>query len=167
MLGWSAGHQRWCRQPECSLKHTRRWSKYDNYVKVILSFIVDNLVISTCYTQLATGCVISHIDLFGAQWISRPLALNVRLAGTRLVIYLPLHTWKYHLTLQISIDISADFMPNTYTHHYYNASLLLGQLRRCRTHIIRWGTGMIASSNIFCSHPGRVLRDLFRQFHAV
>ena len=30
-----------------------------------------------------------------------------------------------------------------------------------------WGTGMIASSSTFCPHPGRVIRDLFRQFHAV
>ena len=30
-----------------------------------------------------------------------------------------------------------------------------------------WGTGMIASSSTFCPHPGRVIRDLFRQLHAV
>ena len=30
-----------------------------------------------------------------------------------------------------------------------------------------WGTGMIASSNTFCPHPGRVIMDLFRQLHAV
>ena len=33
----------------------------------------------------------------------------------------------------------------------------------------RWfrGTGMIASSSTFCPHPGRVIRDLFLQLHAV
>ena len=29
------------------------------------------------------------------------------------------------------------------------------------------GTGMIASSSIFRPHPGRAIRDLFRQLHAV
>ena len=29
------------------------------------------------------------------------------------------------------------------------------------------GTGMIASSSTFCPHLGRVIRDLFRQLHAV
>ena len=28
------------------------------------------------------------------------------------------------------------------------------------------GPGMIASSTTFCPHPGRVIRDLFRQLHA-
>ena len=28
-------------------------------------------------------------------------------------------------------------------------------------------TGIIASSSTFCPHPGRVIRDLFRQLHAV
>ena len=28
-------------------------------------------------------------------------------------------------------------------------------------------TGMIASSSTFCPHPGRVIRDLLRLFHAV
>ena len=32
---------------------------------------------------------------------------------------------------------------------------------------VNWGTGMIASSSTFCPHPGRVIRDLFRQLHAV
>ena len=35
------------------------------------------------------------------------------------------------------------------------------------TWLIWWGTGMIASSSTFCPHPGRVIRDLFRQLHAV
>ena len=30
-----------------------------------------------------------------------------------------------------------------------------------------WGTGMIASSSTVCSHLGKVIRDLFRQLHAV
>ena len=30
-----------------------------------------------------------------------------------------------------------------------------------------WGTGMIASSSTFRPHPGRVIRDLFRQLNAV
>ena len=40
-------------------------------------------------------------------------------------------------------------------------------------HLINWlqrfyrGTRMIASSSTFRPHPGRVLRDLFRQLHAV
>ena len=29
------------------------------------------------------------------------------------------------------------------------------------------GTGMIVSSSTFFPHPGRVIRDLFRQLHAV
>ena len=29
------------------------------------------------------------------------------------------------------------------------------------------GTGMIASSSTFCPHLGRVIRDLFRQLHAL
>ena len=29
------------------------------------------------------------------------------------------------------------------------------------------GTGMITSSSTFCPHPGRVIRNLFRQLHAV
>ena len=32
---------------------------------------------------------------------------------------------------------------------------------------IHRGTGMIASSSTFCPHPGRVIRDLFRQLNAV
>ena len=31
----------------------------------------------------------------------------------------------------------------------------------------RGGTGMIASGSIFCSHLGRVIRDLFRPLYAV
>ena len=31
----------------------------------------------------------------------------------------------------------------------------------------RRGTRMIASNSTFCPHPGRVIRDLFRQLHAV
>ena len=30
-----------------------------------------------------------------------------------------------------------------------------------------WGTGMVASSSTFRPHPERVIRDLFRQLHAV
>ena len=37
-------------------------------MKFIFSFIVDNLVILTCYTQLATGCATGHIDLFGTRF---------------------------------------------------------------------------------------------------
>ena len=33
-------------------------------------------------------------------------------------------------------------------------------------HLLR-GTGVIASSSIFCPHLGRVTRELFRQLHAV
>ena len=33
--------------------------------------------------------------------------------------------------------------------------------------LISWGTGMIASSSTFCPNPGRVIRDLLRQLHAV
>ena len=29
------------------------------------------------------------------------------------------------------------------------------------------GSGMIASSNTFCAHLGRVIQDLFRQLHAL
>ena len=32
---------------------------------------------------------------------------------------------------------------------------------------VTWGTGMIASSSTFRPHPGKVIRDLFRQLHAV
>ena len=32
---------------------------------------------------------------------------------------------------------------------------------------IQRGTGIIASSSTFRAHPGRVIRDLFRQLHAV
>ena len=69
-------------------------------MKFILSFIVDNLLTSTCYTQLATGCATSHIGLSGAQWIGastrsgclgeewrnkREAVVWVGLAGTRLL----------------------------------------------------------------------------------
>ena len=30
-----------------------------------------------------------------------------------------------------------------------------------------WGTGMIASSSTSRTNPGRVIRDLFRQLHAI
>ena len=33
--------------------------------------------------------------------------------------------------------------------------------------VLIWGTGMIASSSTFCPHQGRVIRNLFRQLHAV
>ena len=33
--------------------------------------------------------------------------------------------------------------------------------------ILSRGTGMIASGSIFCPHPGRVIRDLFRLLDAV
>ena len=35
------------------------------------------------------------------------------------------------------------------------------------TSIISRGTGMIASSSTFRLHPGMVIRDLFRQLHAI
>ena len=34
-------------------------------------------------------------------------------------------------------------------------------------YFILGGTGMITSSSTFCPHPGRVIRDLFRQLHVV
>ena len=40
-------------------------------------------------------------------------------------------------------------------------------LRRTGSDVNRWGTGMIVSSSTFCPHSGRVIRDLFRQLHAV
>ena len=57
-----------------------------------------------------------------------------------------------------------DFLNVNADVHNYNtshASLFRVPLTRTR------GTGMIASSSTFCPHPGRVIRDLFRQLHAV
>ena len=42
-----------------------------------------------------------------------------------------------------------------------------GSVYQCTTSIISRGTGMIASSSTFRPVPGRVIRYLFRQLHAI
>ena len=58
----------------------QRWSKYDNYMKFILLFIVDNPVISSCYIKLLFGTWLSGWKLQN----TREMVAWVGLAGTRL-----------------------------------------------------------------------------------
>ena len=64
-------------------------------------------------------------------------------------------------------------MPGHYKHkHHLNCMRacfypMCGPLLPNLAHFSPRGTGMIASSSNSCPHPGRVIRDMFRQLYAV